>query len=398
MRTKRTLQTTAAALAAAALLVITGCDLIPATSPLEGGGWELSGTISEELTLPEGSSFSVTDTVEVAAPLTIEPGVTLEFAQGTGIWFNSDGSLFAEGTAEDPITFTGTTQTPGWWNGVYIHSSDDLNNIIDHAVIEYAGREAMHSSIAAANLAIGRSLYDARIRVTNTTIRHSKNYGVTVHSNGKMPDWSGNTITENGEAALVTTASNAHYLDGGSSYTGNEIDAVEINGNDVNMDEVTWQKLNVPYHFHDETVVESGTLTIAAGATLAFAQEGQLEFRDGSEIIADGSSDSPITFTATQETPGWWYGIHIYSSDSVNNLMDHIIVEYGGRDAMDSSVEAANLAVGRSLYDARVEITNSQFNHSDRHGVYVNGNGTVNDDLESANSFSDNANSNVVIE
>ena len=399
MFTHAFIQTSRVVGATLSILMMTGCGiLLSVNSPLVDGGWEIENDIDDDLTLPEGTSYTITDAIAVSAQLTIEPGVTLEFAQGAEMRLTSDGTLLALGAEDSPIVFTGTTKTPGWWNGIYIRSSDDMNNVIDHAIIEYAGRSAMHGSVEPANLTVGRSLHSARIQVTNTVIRNSNAYGVAVHANGSLPDWSSNTITDNAAAAISTTASNIHYLDAQSSYTGNSIDAVEVDGNDVEMNEVIWQALDVPYHFAERTTITEGTLVFTPGITIAFEQGAQIDFRSGSEIIAEGSSDAPITFTATQETPGWWYGVYLRNSNSLNNRMDYVIVEYAGRDALHGSVEPANLTVGRSLHDAYVEVTNSEFRYSDGYGIYVHGNGTTNDNIESVNTFSNNAGGTVVMQ
>ena len=61
-------------------------------------------------------------TVNPTVTLTVEPGVQVIFDQYDSL--DVQGTLSAAGTATQPITFTASSQTPGWWSGVQIESSD----------------------------------------------------------------------------------------------------------------------------------------------------------------------------------------------------------------------------------------------------------------------------------
>jgi hypothetical protein len=81
------------------------------------------------------------------ATLTIEPGVTLRFAEtsDSGLLIGTSsmrqGILVATGTAAAPITFT-SAKSPaaaGDWRHIYFNYSPATGNRIEHAVIAYAG-------------------------------------------------------------------------------------------------------------------------------------------------------------------------------------------------------------------------------------------------------------------
>lgn len=88
--------------------------------------------------------------------LTLQPGTTLEFAQDAGlhVGYNAgaQGALYAVGTAENPITFTGVGQDAGSWDGLSMWEGtkagidgDGSTTVIKYAIVSYAqtGEAAM---------------------------------------------------------------------------------------------------------------------------------------------------------------------------------------------------------------------------------------------------------------
>ncbi|MCK5801945.1 MAG: hypothetical protein KAI66_03895, partial [Lentisphaeria bacterium] len=79
-----------------------------------------AGLISDNLAIDGNFEIYQDITVASNAVLTLEPGTTLRFAAGTGLWI--DGALMAEGTVFDPITLTSAEASPdrGDWNGLVL--------------------------------------------------------------------------------------------------------------------------------------------------------------------------------------------------------------------------------------------------------------------------------------
>jgi hypothetical protein len=73
--------------------------------------------------------------------LTIQPGVIIEFENGTGIKVgdSDESTLIAVGTPTNPITFTGVTKVAGAWENIDFHFTKSPLNEISHAIIEYGG-------------------------------------------------------------------------------------------------------------------------------------------------------------------------------------------------------------------------------------------------------------------
>lgn len=81
---------------------------------------EVSGTITSDLTLTEGNFYALSGAVfvggdkENSATLTVEPGVTVYGASGNDyLVISRDSEINANGTAEDPITFTSRDHVVG---------------------------------------------------------------------------------------------------------------------------------------------------------------------------------------------------------------------------------------------------------------------------------------------
>jgi hypothetical protein len=103
------------------------------------GGPALSGTHSWiALDAPYRISRSL---IVKDSRLTIQPGVIIEFENGTGIKVgdSDESTLIAIGTPANPITFTGVTKVAGAWENIDFHFTKSPLNEISHAIIEYGG-------------------------------------------------------------------------------------------------------------------------------------------------------------------------------------------------------------------------------------------------------------------
>jgi hypothetical protein len=105
-------------------------------------------------------SFAANFTVPANSILTIEPGVTVRFASGTGLIVN--GQLLAEGTAAEPITFTRSAAS-GTWDRIRLDNAGSTRQThrIVHTRIEYA------SSSNATVRASDTNIHLENVRFTN---------------------------------------------------------------------------------------------------------------------------------------------------------------------------------------------------------------------------------------
>ncbi len=116
------------------------------------------------------------------------------------------------------------------------------------------------------------------------------------------------------------------------------------------------------YKIENDIYVEGGaTLTINPGVKLRFASGKRLTIRSDGALNAVGTESSPIVFTGTQATPGYWDGISYYNSNNLKNEFKYVTVEYGGGIG-------ANLALQS---ETRMKISHSTLRKSSAYGLKI---------------------------
>ena len=95
---------------------------------------DLSGRLTEDLTLKSGQTYNLTGSLHVVAPatLTIEPGVTVSAADNGEINYilvEQGAIINAVGTADSPIVFTADLKETGAWGGLHICGKAHSNNM-----------------------------------------------------------------------------------------------------------------------------------------------------------------------------------------------------------------------------------------------------------------------------
>ncbi len=185
-------------------------ELIMPGCALSGGRqWDLGDA---------GIDTRVTGAIEVNpnSLLSLQPGTSLRFdknqyGSATGILVKEHAGLYALGTAEDPILFTGSTETPGWWTGIeatYAKASVVLN----HCEIAYG---------ANANLALygNSAVSPSPVSVQNCDIHHSAKKGIFLDWVLTEPPFvRNNQIHDNGAEGITNW--NAPVLDARQNYWG----------------------------------------------------------------------------------------------------------------------------------------------------------------------------------
>jgi hypothetical protein len=342
----------------------------------------VSGTISTNTTwTTAGSLYVLTGSVLVEGTgtpvLTIQPGVTVKFNSGAElvISYNNPGALLANGTSGSPILFTANgSTTPGFWKGLYIGNKTPATTTqISYATVEYGGqttwtRGGIHvwslspsfSNLTARNNVVaGITVNGGSPAITTTTLTGNSGPGLlvstgspamsgsTVSSNtgyglnvtGGSLDLSNTSITNNGNYAISAIASSPLTTLTGLTISGNGSgkDLIEKRAATISANQ-TWPTASVPYVLTGSVLVEgAGTpiLTIPAGTTVKFNSGAELviSYNNPGALLANGTSGSPILFTANgSTTPGFWKGLYIGNkTPATTTQISYATVEYGGQ-------------------------------------------------------------------
>ena len=290
---------------------------------------QVSGLITEDTTWSlTGSPYIATGDVTVrqsisdsgnVPTLTIEPGVEVRFAPGTGLYVGDDtgyGVLSAQGTQAAPITFTSNAASPapGDWKGIVI------NNAIDR----WGTNLCTSGSCQASDY---YSSYDC-------TGAFDGNPDYYYHSQSSPnTHWVGYDFGSDNTRKVNRIR--IYQYDGAHA----EQFVIEgSNSEDINWDDKTW-------------------------ITLSSVDNG----RGGWQII-DFSNDTAFRFVRARSTGGYAdpdyfvvWELEMYASAGSSTILEHSVVEYGGH------THDANIY----LIEASPSINISTIRHSASYGIYA---------------------------
>ncbi len=290
-------------------------------------------------------------TVQSGGVLTVQPGVELQFVSGSGLQVN--GTLIAEGTATQPITFTSSMTTPqrGDWQGLVINAGAKAR--LAYCDLGYAGPDVPGHPPAL-------WLYASDVVVQNCRIHDNGNIGVLVES-GSSPTLANVALVNNGSAAVYerTIDTQATYVN--LLMSGNGTNAVVIQASDLARNR-TLPNPSVPYVLGPGpyglgyvTIDVGGTLTITPGTILQFVSGVRL-YVNGA-LIAEGTPTQPITFTSVMTTPsrGDWADIEI--NDGARARLAYCDIGYGGQASIGQEllISSSDVVVRNcTLHDSAV--------------------------------------------
>lgn len=304
-----------------------------------------------------GSPYEVTTDIQVypGATLSVEPGVVVEFAQQAML--DVRGKILATGTLTQPILFTGSTQTPGWWDGIHISGATGAPNtgsVLDYVTIEYGG-------YIYANL----YFFSAEAKLDHAILRHSLKDGLYGLASTGV-DASNTTFSNNGRYAVYIYEASGQSRFASLTATGNGINAIGLRTAIV-RGERRFENAGLPYHIIEYYgVYPGGVLTIEPGVEVAFNTNVSFDMRG--ILHAVGTAADPILLTGIQKIRGAWNGLFIQGSSTAPNhgsLLDHVTLEYGG-----------SIGANLRLQHATARVTNSTIRQSGGDGVLVDIGGT----------------------
>ncbi|HEX6665795.1 MAG TPA: right-handed parallel beta-helix repeat-containing protein [Solirubrobacterales bacterium] len=352
--------------------------------------------------------------VETGSTLVVKEGVTFR-----GGAFLIDGTLKAEGSAEDPIFFKRQSEVSQYRGLIFEPGSGA--SVLEHVEVIEGG----YGSEAAGAIVID----EASPRITQSVVRNSGYWGIQV-KHGGAPEIDHNTISANnmgvvyaeasgnvgevnihdnsldhnyGSAALYVEISGSagENVNGGSlgdntltensstsaiSYNGGELPP-DIGGNTVSGnydDHITlsgiwaesgiWTPHGPPVHVGSIEIAEGKTMSVEAGTVF----EGGTITVKGT-LKAEGTAEEPVLFKSQNGSS--WRGL-IFKPSSGASVLDHVEVAGAGLDwegavtIDESSPTITNSTIRQSAYTAiwvrnggSPEIADNVISHSGNAGI-----------------------------
>ena len=325
----------------------------------------IDSDITSDQTWTKENRYKVTNYIAISsgAKLTIEPGVAVEFLEDAGITVSADNSvLVSAGTQEEPVILFGEKELTGFWRGIRVNSNS-VENEISHTEIRFAGSTSAGSYFDSAALTIDQ----AKVKLSHVTIANSGGYGIQTRRFGSEFPMDNMVFRNNEDDQAYIHISQIGYVDAASSFDGGYITA--FGGSTTGdmsvaaLDGAKYQIVN-NVDFEDHIVIDEG-------ATFEFGPDAGIKVRNGAVIEAVGTADNKIVFTGTSKAPGAWRGIFV-SSSSVDNIMEHVNISYGGSSDIATYFDKTNLGIDK----AKITLRKVSITDSDGYGIQTRRSGS----------------------
>ncbi|SDL63048.1 hypothetical protein SAMN05421823_10797 [Catalinimonas alkaloidigena] len=354
-------------------VVVTVTDASTAPTELEGT-YETDLHLVDRVSDPNLPDYFMKGDVLMQAKLTIDPGVTIQVVADKYLSIEENGSLVANGTADKKIVFVGKEATAGSWRGITVKSASALNSL-DYAEIRHAGGKNIPG--IGSTLPASLALYpfgSPSLSLKNTLITDGKGYGMLVFQNTTLAAFEKNQFRNLAGTSLYLTINQLGKLDAASSFTGgNGFDGIEIFGNmEEGQEEAVWPAFSdgSKYLISEDLNVKSG-LRIEPGATFEFKADKMLLVDDNGYLIAKGTADKHITFSGRNKTAGFWRGILVRSTSSLNEL-NYVDLEYAGGKNFPGI--GSDYPTALSLYNftkSHLKLAHTTIAHSGGYGMFI---------------------------
>ena len=172
--------------------------------------WPTGYTVSEDLEMSGVNTISEDLTVSSGVTLAIDAGSTLKFANGASLIVN--GTLDAQGTANNPIIFTSVSGSyPGSWGSIIFDGSSASNSVIQYDSIKYGGGI---QCLNGANVTIENSYIKSCVQgiyIYNSSPQITGNHIMEPQQNGIYGDASGFGISVEDNTIYKTSSSGSYY-------------------------------------------------------------------------------------------------------------------------------------------------------------------------------------------
>lgn len=328
---------------------------------------ELSGTINENTTwkdlgLPVDYIVNGLIYLEGNALVTVEAGVTIMFTGvDGGISVGENAGFKIAGTAEKPVLFTGPTnnQNKGAWGYIDVNSKR-ADNVWEYATFKNGGSDSGEWGRVICNY--------GKLSMKNCTIDGSLSNGIALIGDGVFTAFEGNTITNCTNYPLFIEHQNSYFcLNANNNIVANGKNMIALRNGDWSLDNSnknTLVKMPVPYCLFGWLRLEgSQTFTIEAGTNIKMTADAGISIDENVTFIAEGTADSHIVISGTENEKSYWENIWYGSKKSASSVK-YIDFKNGGKG--DDNAAILNINNGSKL-----AMENCSFSETEGAGISI---------------------------
>ncbi len=297
---------------------------------------KLDCDIRQSLTLTDRNPLGVDyivdcDVYVLNGTLTIEPGTTIQFNDGTSLLIQEKGVIKANGTAQNQIIFTNNGGVAPSWAGIYLYTNG-VGNSISHAIIEKAGAVSAQGFFNDVKAAI--TIEESKISLTNNQILNSGDAGIVILHKGECTSFTNNTIRGSVNFPIVVEANQSSFLDyNANTFTNNGKPYININSTQSSENYIerasTFVKTAIPYFISKKTTF-SKSVEVMAGAEFVFDENTSLVFQsENSPFRILGTASNHVVMKGLKAEAGFWGGILILEAGDKYQF-DYLDISDGG--------------------------------------------------------------------
>jgi len=184
--------------------------LIILSAPLKFYGQTTSGTLTTDETWTTSVHITGDVTVPNSITLTINPGVTVSFDPQTSLKIEGSGTLIADGTSSNQITFTAFNGT-SWGHLYFNNTTASSNSILDNCIIEKGNTSGINPAFGG-----GVHIKSSNLVISNCIFRNnSGTYGGGIFQDKNTTSsisncyFNGNNVSQTGGGIYIWANSNA---------------------------------------------------------------------------------------------------------------------------------------------------------------------------------------------
>ena len=290
-----------------------------------------SSDVNDGTLTNQGIPYEVVSDIDVTDQrhLTVEPGVTLAFADCDGkINVRENARITMVGTADEPIVLRGpiNNNNPGSWKYVDIDSKRKDNNIEYVQFINGGSDE---------NWGVVNVDGGAKLTMKNCTFDGSLGYGVVAYSDGSLLEFENNTIKNVEKYPLTMGLVSTNNLGKGNVYVDNQSNYILVSAIGDGTSTMTYQ--GIPYEAeHGLSLNDKSTLTIEPGVVLRMANDSQFDIYEQTKLYAIGTPEAPITFCGQDEGSGQWCFLDVMTEKACE--LENVIIDQCGYDGYGGGI------------------------------------------------------------